>query len=121
VVGEPEQLETGARHGVSRHDSPPARGREHGDARAPREWLGRERRCRLESLFERDWTGRTGLMAHAVEDPLVGRQRARMRGRGPLTSGGYAALEEDERFAAGDAADPLEETSTVGYSFDVRE
>src|SRR5207342_1129955 len=36
VVGEPEQLETGARHGVSRHDSPPARSREHGDARAPR-------------------------------------------------------------------------------------
>ena len=86
-----------------------------------RQRLGGERGGRLERLLDRGGPGDAGLAAHAVEHLVVGGERAGVRRRRPLAARGGPALQQHERLALGDAADPVEEAAAVGDALDVGE
>ena len=62
-----------------------------------------------------------GLAAHAVEDPVVGREAAGVARGGALAARSRAALHEHDGLAARDRGEALEQRPAVGDAFDVRE
>ena len=86
-----------------------------------RQRLGGERGRRLERLLDRRGPGDPGGPALAVEDLVVGGQRAGVAGRGARPALGGAALDQHERLARGGAGEAVEQRPAVGDALDVGE
>ena len=73
----------------------------------------------LERLLDGGGAAQAGLTAHAVEDLVVGGERAGVRGCGALSAGGHPALQHDDRLLRRGRARLLEEAAAVGEPLDV--
>ena len=94
----------------------------HRGARPGGQRLRRERRRRFERLLDRRRARDAGLAAHAVEDPVVGRERSRCGS--PRRAGRPRSCRPSRArpaCARATAREPLEERAPVGDALDVRE
>ena len=100
IVGQLEQHEVAvAGDRIGGHDAPAAGGRQHDGVRTLRQRLRGERGGRLERLLDVGGACDAGGPARAVEDLVVGGQRAGVARRGMRAALGRPALDQHERLA----------------------
>ena len=119
LLGQRDQIEPHRGAGVGGEHTPAPRGGEHDHATAGGQRLRRQGGCPLVGLLDGRRAQHAELAAHAVEDPVVAGERARVARRRPLALGGDAALHEHQWLARREGAHRLDEAAAVGNALQV--
>ena len=104
LLGQLRKLEPGALAGVGAEDAEPAGVRDHPDAAAARERLGREQRGGVDELLERSCAQDAGLVEERVDGGVGARERRGVRARSARACRGRTGLQSEDRLAPGDPA-----------------
>ena len=120
-LGQLGKLEPCALAGVGAEDPEAAGIRDHADAAAAGQWLGREHGGGVEELLERSCAQDSGLVEQRVDGGVGAGERSRMGARGARPCRRRSGLQREDRLAASDPSRDSRERPRIAERLEVEE